>query len=269
VLQPRRACLFRGLLAAAMILCLATPTLAQSILSLDFGDRDGTGGAGNPLQSGFQAFMLDNTQSNTAIVPTTTRTFGALSVTVSATGANTSGIDDRVRAVPTDSGAFSNEALLRDFIFAVHTANTTVATDEGLNVQIQGLTPNLAYTVRLWSYDNGSNPARISDWFVNNSTTPVVAGYSFAGSTLPTDNDSNTFTFQATATATGTLLLSGRAAAAVSGANNNNTHNVFLNAMQITPVPEPSALALAGGALAAALAWRRRWRCADRSANLK
>jgi hypothetical protein len=256
--RPRLACLLRGLLTAAVIVFLAPPTLAQPLLSLDFGDRDGAGGAGNPLQSGFQAFLLDNAQGNTAIVPNTTRTFGSISVTVSSTGANTTGVDDRVRGVPTDSGAFTNEGLLRDFIFAVHAGGTAVATDEGLNVQIQGLTPNLAYTVRLWSYDNGSNPARVSDWFVNNGATPVVAGYSFTGSTLPTDNDSNTFAFLATADAAGSLLLSGRAAASVSGANSNNTHNVFLNALQITPIPEPSPLALVGGAFSAALAWGRR-----------
>jgi hypothetical protein len=258
MLHQRLACLLRLLLTAGVIAFLAPPTRAQSVLSLDFGDRDGAGAPGDPLQTGFQAFLLDNSLGNTSIVQNTMRTFGTLSVTVSAAGANTTGIDDRVRGVPNDDGTLTNSALLRDFIFANHSGGTVVATDEGLNVQIQGLTPNLTYTVQLWSYDNGSNPSRVSDWFVNNSTTPAVAGYSFMGSTLPTDNTSNTFSFLATANASGTLLISGRAAASVSGANNNNTHNVFLNALQLTPIPEPSVLALVGGAFSAALAWR--WR---------
>ena len=262
MLQQRFACLLRSLLTTAVIALLAPSALAQPILSLDFGDRDGTGGAGNPLQPGFQAFLLDNSQGNTAIVPSTTRNFGSLSVTLSVNGANITGLDDRVRAVPTDSGPFTNGALLQDFIFAVHSGSTTVGIDEGLNVLVGGLTPNLAYSVRLWSYDNSSNPARISDWFVNNGLTPVVAGYSFTGSILPTDNNSDTFSFLATADASGRLLLSGRAAAAVAGAASNNTHNVFLNGLQLTaaaaPVPEPATLVLAGIALCATVAWRRR-----------
>ena len=148
---------------------------------------------------------------------------------------------------------FTAEVALRD---------RAVGIDEGLNVLVGGLTPNLAYSVRLWSYDNSSNPARISDWFVNNGLTPVVAGYSFTGSILPTDNNSDTFSFLATADASGRLLLSGRAAAAVAGAASNNTHNVFLNGLQLTataaPVPEPATLVLAGIALCATVAWRRR-----------
>jgi hypothetical protein len=207
----------RGLLTTATVLALASPTFAQPILSLDFGDRDGAGGPGLPLQPGFQSSVLDNSQGNTAIVSNTTRTFGALSVTVSATGTNTAGLDDRVRTVPTDSGPFTNSALLQDFIFAVHTGGTRVGTDEGLNVLLRGLTPNAAYSLRLWSYDNGSNPARVSDWFVNNGAAPVVAGYSFTGSVLPTDNNSDTFSFQASADTSGQLLISGRAEASVSG----------------------------------------------------
>jgi hypothetical protein len=240
-----------------VIVFLAPGALADPILALDFGDRDGTGGPGLPLQPGFQAFLLDNSQGNTAIVPNTTRTFGSLSVTLTSTGANITGLDDRVRAVPTNSGAFTNAALLQDFIFAVHAANTTVGTDEGLNVLVKGLTPGLAYTVQLWSYDNSSNPARVSDWFVNNGGTPVVAGYSFTGSTLPTDNDSDTFSFVATADSLGQLLVSGRAAASVAGPNGNGTHNVFLNGLALTPVPEPATLALIGVVLSAALVWRR------------
>ena len=261
MLQPRLAWGLQRLLTTALFLILASPALAQPILSLDFGDRDGTGGPGLPLQSGFQPFVLDNSQGNTTIVPNTTRAFGALSVTVSATGTNITGLDDRVRTVPTDTGAFTNSGLLQDFIFAVHSGTTTVGTDEGLNVRITGLTPNSLYSLRLWSYDNSSNPARVSDWFVNNGTAPVVAGYSFTGSVLPTDNNADTFSFLATADASGQLLLSGRAAASVSGTASNGTHNVFLNGLQIAqaaPVPEPSTLAVLGVALSAALAWRRR-----------
>lgn len=81
-----------------------TPAPPPLTLGVDFGDR---GTAGTLIKPGFSEFLITTTNVSQ------TRSFlGGVEVTVSDTGAPS--LDDRNRTGPTNSGAFTDENLLRD-----------------------------------------------------------------------------------------------------------------------------------------------------------
>lgn len=206
------------LMVPCLLASLSHTLQAQPVLSLDFADRT----SAVTLESGFSPFVIASNGSATAIQTSpTVRTFGGITVTVSGGGGNP-GYDDRLRTTPTNSGEFTQELLLRDFIFA-----TNQAGGGGLDVRIDGLTPNQVYAVSLWSYDTGTSGNRLSDWYAQGYK--AVAGYTFSGSTtvMPTNNTQYQMTFRALVGDDGRLLVQGRR---VSGAL-----AVFLNALQLTP----------------------------------
>ncbi|HWN94288.1 MAG TPA: LamG-like jellyroll fold domain-containing protein [Methylomirabilota bacterium] len=165
-------------------------------------------------EPGFSSFALATLVTQGPV----TRTYGGAEVTLSPVGGII--IESRKRAAPVNSGPFTEEKLLQDFIFARDTV-----LDQGLDVLIEFLEPNQLYNVTVWSYDNGSVTAdRISDWFANG--TLVQSGYSFFGSNLPTSNDHYRFNFNALTGADGRLLIAGRRNGAATGGI-----NVFINAL--------------------------------------
>lgn len=200
------------------------------VLAVDFNSTSAPGATNT--QPGFDEFLRAGTG-------TTTRTFGPINVTLS--GVNT-GVDDRRRTLVTNGGAFTQQELLRDFVFA----STFSGVDEGLDVLVEGLTPGQPYQVTLWSFDESSDGARTSDWSVNGR---LVAHWSFDGAdvgsspTTPAENK-YFFSFVAAADANGKLLISARATPG------ENVPAVFLNAMAIAEVPEPATIALFGVGLA-------------------
>jgi hypothetical protein len=190
--------------------------LQAQVLSLDFNER-GNDPATNTY-AGFTSFLINSNVSATAKqTNAAVRTFGGITVTLTGAGTDPS-VDDRQRAQPTNGPAFTQSLLLRDFVFSPD--GTTAG---GLNVQIDGLTAYQPYQVTLWSYDNGSPGARVSDWFAQG--VKVVTNYTSDGSVLPTSNTQYQMVFKASADATGRLLITGRR---VSG-----TLSVFLNALQL------------------------------------
>ncbi len=195
-------------------------TVASSVLALDINERSQSAAAlAATTESGFTSFVINsNVSSGTIQTQATTRVFGGITVTVSNT--TPYGYDDRLRATPVNSGAFTESLLLRDFIFSRDDTGTG-----GLDVTIAGLATNGAHRVTVWSFDSGSGGNRVSDWTANGVS--VTNGYIFNGSVLPTSNDQYRFTFDATANGTGKILLSGRRTAA------NTSFGVFLNALKI------------------------------------
>lgn len=207
----------------------ANPLRVQKtdVLALDFNDR-GAGGAGN-TQPGFQEFLITSTGSPT------TQTFGSIDVTLSHSNGGT--IEDRRRTAPSDNGSFTEQELLRDFVFAYGTS-----ADDGVDVLFEGLTPRARYEVTIWAYDD-ANADRMSDWFAGGEL--AYDDYVFDGTddnNYPIQsNGIYSFHFLADADAFGDLLIGGRAA----GGSNPN---VFLNAISLARVqlvPEPSTWALA------------------------
>ncbi len=145
------------------------------------------------------------------------RTYGGTDITLSGIGVN---LETRRRTTPISSGAFTEEQLLRDFVFARDTTP-----DTGMDIALEFLEANTSYGISIWSFDTGSPaPLRTSDWSANG--TPVVTGYAFDGSILPVDNNTYRFGFNATSDADGKILIQGRRNASTSG-----TFNVFVNAL--------------------------------------
>ena len=180
-------------------------------------------------EGGFDSFVLDGAG---VIGLPTTRLFGGVEVMVS--GSNGSSVDSRGRISITNSGAFTEEKLLRDFVFSTLTTNA-----EGLDVRVRFLAPNQLYNCTIWSFDDqqGATNAqglvvlRTSDWFANGIM--VKDNYSFYGTPTnePADNLQYQFRFTATSDANGTILLQGRRDMTESGIS------VFLNALKIA-VPQ-------------------------------
>jgi hypothetical protein len=171
-------------------------------------------------EAGFSSMALE-----TAVGPgPVTRAFGGAEVTLTAVGGIN--MQSRKRAAPVNTGAFTEEKLLQDFIFAGDSA-----LGQGMDISIAFLQPNQSYVLTIWSYDNGSAGNRISDWSVNG--VMLTNGYTFNGSTLPTDNSTYRFSFPVVADAQGTVLIQGRRSSAATV-----PFNVFINALTIAPAPE-------------------------------
>lgn len=208
---------------------------AQTVLSIDFNERvvDQTTNTAN-FYPGFDPFLINSNTSITAVQSgNSTRTFaGGLTVTLAGVGAAVN-YDDRLRAVPANSGAFTQGALLRDFVF-----NGSATEGSGLSLTIDGLIASQFYRVTIWSYDNSSTGNRASDWTANGVL--VKSNYAFNGSTLPTSDSQYQFNFKTPADGTGRIVVEGRRNPATSSAG-----GVFINAMQVeitTGDPDPPVI---------------------------
>ncbi|MBI5384840.1 MAG: lamin tail domain-containing protein [Verrucomicrobia bacterium] len=206
--------------AAATPLRYDVTVAGAPVLSLDFNARSANTPANT--QTGFTSFTM-SAASGIQTTPTT-RSFGALTVTLSNSAAGI-GYDDRFRTTPVNSGAFTLEDLFLDFVFSRELTGTS-----GLDLFIAGLAPGQLYGATLWSFDSSSPSPRISDWFANGAL--VTNNYTFNGATLPANDAAYRFSFQAAATPSGGLLISGRR----DTASLANSPAVFLNALQLTPV---------------------------------
>lgn len=232
--------LFRYL-AVAGLSALALDTSAQT-WRVDVNERGQD--PATTTMPGFNSFLISSLDGTGIQTNASTFSFAGIGMTLSHTPGL--GYDDRLRATPTNIGGFSDSLLLRDFVFSREATGTG-----GLDIGLTGLTPNLAYNVTIWSFDTGSVGTRVSDWFANGVL--VRDNYSFDGATLPTSNNDYRLAFSATADNSGSLLIGGRRDPT------SVTFGVFFNALELTPVPEPSLLGLLSlGGLAAVVAGRKR-----------
>lgn len=184
--------------------------VSTTVLEVDFNARNNASNSA----PGFSPFTINGTGIQTGAV---SRTFGGISVTLS--DASGLGFDDRSRATPVNSGAFTDAQLLQDFVFSRENIGTS-----GLDVVIGGLIPAQVYTLSVWSYDSGSPSTRISDWSANGVT---VENYAFAGNTPPVSNDNYRFGLVVVADNLGQITLQGRKDA------ETNDLSVFLNALRL------------------------------------
>jgi hypothetical protein len=216
-------------LAALATFLFAASAYAQ--LRIDFNDRSNDIPA--DTHEDFDAFVITANGGVGALqTNTTTLRFGTMMVSVFGNGGN--GLDDRKRTTPANSGAFTEEQLLRDVIF--NQGATTVGS--GLSVRVQGLISNQVYQFTIWSFDSGSPGNRVSDWFANGIF--VKNNYVFNGNVLPAANTTCRFTFSVAASAAGEVLIEGRRDSSSVDQNGAAANGVFLNALEIASIPDQS-----------------------------
>jgi Concanavalin A-like lectin/glucanases superfamily/Immunoglobulin domain len=211
--------------AAAALNVTARPA-PPSFLGIDFNQRNEE----TNTYPGFNSFTLPNT--GTIGFPVT-RLFGGVEVTVAGSGGTT--IDSRSRASIVNTNTFTEELLLRDFLFSTPTSGT-----DGIDVTLRFLGTNQQYAVTIWSFDDQNTGPRISDWSANGVL--VKDNYTFDGSIPATDNSQYKFSFNVTSDANGMVVLQGRREVTGTGVS------VFLNALSIgIPPTTISNVELVGG----------------------
>jgi hypothetical protein len=199
-------------------------------LRIDFNDRSND--FARETHEEFEAFIVSAIGGNGALQTSTTALrFGTITISAFRNGGN--GLDDRARSLPTNTATFTEEQLLKDFIF--NQGATTVGS--GLSVRVQGLVTNQIYQLTIWSFDADSHGNRVSDWFANG--TMVKDNYVFDGRVLPTANATCQFTFSSAASATGEILVEGRRDSSSVDTNGAAANAVFLNALEISSVSYP------------------------------
>jgi hypothetical protein len=202
---------------------------SQTTLRVDFNDRSND--LPSHTEEGFDSFVLGAIGGSTATQNgTNTLRFGT--VTLSVWNELGTGLNDQRRTVVVNVPGFTNAQVLEDFVYNPG----ATATNSGLALRIQGLTPNQISQLIIWSFDSNSSGNRVSDWYANGVL--VKANYSFNGAVLPTSNGDYHFGFSATADANGEILIRGLCNSTSLDNNNAAAPGVFLNALEITPVPD-------------------------------
>lgn len=188
---------------------------APAVFGVDFNNLGADDSPAN-TEVGFGSFSLPSV----GLPGPFTRSFGGVDVTVTGIGTT---LDSRKRTTPVNGGAFTEERLLQDFVFSIHTASP-----HGLDVAVEFLEPSTPYRVGVWSFDTSSGtPSRVSDWTANGVS--VTNGYAFAGGTLPVDNTTYRFNFDTVSDANGKVLIQARRNAG----GHATAPNVFLNALKV------------------------------------
>lgn len=226
----KRICLALLSLAVA-VTTTASLTGNQPVLSLAFRDRS----AKSATPDGFDAFVMGSSSVGSSLVTNvTTRTYGALTVTVY--DAMALGCDDRQRKLSTNAVVATNEQLFQNVIFP-RGARTT----NSLNVLIEGLVPHEKYYCTVWSFDSGSLSNRVSDWFANGKL--VKQKYTFNGAVAPRAETDCCFEFSAKTDDLGEILIQGRRNPASVNEEGKPDLGVFLNAIRIAKSGSESASA--------------------------
>lgn len=212
---------------SCMIVLFSFLSHGQPILSLDFNDR--LHNTPEDTQKGFLPFVIDSDgYSEGSVTNITTRNFGRL--TVSLEGTVGVAYDDRSRLQPTDRGAFTQSALLRDFIFAAGGTDTNA----GLQITIHGLAPGREYEISIWSYDAMSKGKRVSRWTANGLL--IASAYFFSGESLPASDNQYRIDFKATPDSSGGLILRGEREPDSVNEWRKADYGVFLNGLRISQV---------------------------------
>ena len=243
--------------AAVALLTLAPATLRAQSLDVDFGLSGETAaetgfavfestsaGVTGPLARVFDPQTVGNSFSTPITV--TLNAFNDRSGTVGQILAR-----NRQASAVSDSGALTFGELYRDFVRASSSTNPV------LRVAISGLAANTPYVFTIYSYDaqGGNNSTNTIDYVQTGSTVPfgsvTYVGMPSGSEIRPTFNSQFSATTTLTTDANGNLSVDARY---VSGTE----RSAPVNAIQISPVPEPSAALLALAAGVPLLARRRR-----------
>jgi hypothetical protein len=190
---------------------IPAPLEAPVLLALDFNSGSAIGAP--TTMPGFEEFTMGDPVESS-------QTFGPLEVQVRAI--RTAALDSRRRNTPVASNWFTDEQLLRDFIFGPN------APGEAIEVRIAGLTPGGLYQMAVWSFDTGTKGGVHSDWRLGDRT--VREDYFFEGGRSPMANGDYRFSFLFRADPSGEAILRGE------HRGPDGRYTVFLNGLQIREV---------------------------------
>ena len=228
---------------------ISSTAWAAPLLAVDFGRNIGNDpGNPSPVQAGFNGMSGNFPLGPDVPPPSLTATFGSYTVTVSG-DPHTNDTYHRIGFEDTAASAAAIDASIRALFEDAMINNLDTNVGRGLNLSIQGVTPNTQYTVKLWSYNAEntfySTPTEFGPRAGSNTSGTTGSVTQFA-TPLPTSlNDySTTITVSST---TDTLDIH-----AVSTSNFGGTR---MNGFELSAaVPEPSAIVLGmlGAAIAAA-----------------
>ena len=213
---------------------------AAPVLSVDFGRNLGNNpGTPSPVQSAFNGMAGNFPLGPDSPPPSLSQVFGAFTVTV--TGDPYHGTDySRVGSEDTAAAAASIDPSIRNLYEDAMINNLDLDDGSGLNLSIQGITPNTPYSLKLWSY-NAENtiyatPTQFGPKAGSNTSGTSGSIVQFA-SPAPVTLDDYSTTIIVSST-TNTLDIH-----AASTANYGGTR---MNGFELSGiVPEPSALILA------------------------
>jgi hypothetical protein len=218
---------------------LSSTAMAAPLLAVDFGRNLGNDpGTPSFVQAGFNGVAGNFPLGPNSPPPSLAAVVGAFTVTV--TGDPYQGSDySRVGFEDTAAAASGIDPSIRNLYQDAMINNLDLDDGSGLNLSIQGITPNTLYSLKFWSY-NAENtiyatPTSFGPRAGSNTSGTSGSIVQFA-SPLPTMLDDYSTTILVSST-TNTLDIH-----AASTANYGGTR---MNGFELSVVPEPCTLALA------------------------
>jgi hypothetical protein len=183
-------------------------------------------------------------------VTSVSKTFGAITLTVSAPGVQTNyasaKFNSRDRANPTPNYTSDND-VFRDFMF-ISNGGINKQSCNNIKVTASGIAPGTVCQIALYSYDSSS-----SSLFMNwTATAPDAVGYiaSNGNFTAPAGQQTIGFSskgapavFTLTADGAGTISVWGWGGDGITG--HNSASASYINGIQLV-IPEPATIALLG-----------------------
>jgi hypothetical protein len=231
-------------LGAALVgLTIGGQTSWAALMAVDINDRTVADATNTP--PGFESWVMNAsgttaTQTLASGYTLTFDIFDDLDPNDGGTAGNNPGaFDDRDRVVPTTAPTLNE--VYDDFIFAGASAGPT----GGLDMTITGgaLLPNTQYLVSVYSYDGidanmaSATQVRTANWLDGNNSDALAFATSFTINMPPTTDDQYKFTGIALTDGTGKLFLKGRRTTA-------GDVSVYVDAVEVDVVPEPTSLIL-------------------------
>jgi hypothetical protein len=248
----RTICTLVALATVFTTYTISTTVSAAPLLAVDFGRNLGNDpGNPSPVQAGFNGMAGNFPLGPDVPPPSLSAVFGAFTVTVSG-DPHTNDTYHRIGFEDTAAAAAGIDPSIRNLFEDALINNLDTNVGRGLNLSIQGVTPNTQYLLKLWSYNAEnvfySTPTEFGPRAGSNTSGTSGSVTQFA-TPLPTTLDDYSTTIMVSST-TDTLDIH-----AVSTDNYGGTR---MNGFELSAIPEPSAILLgAVGVVIAAAGYRR------------
>jgi len=208
---------------------------AAPLLSVDFGRNIGNNPATpSPVQTGFNGMAGNFPLGPNAPPPSLSATFGIYTVTVGGDAYQSTDYS-RVGFEDTAAAAAGIDASIRNLYEDAMINNLDLDDGSGLNLSIQGITPNTPYLLKLWSYNAENSFYPTPTLFgprAGSSTSGTSGSVTQFASPLPASLNDYSTTIVVSST-TNTLDIH-----AASAANYGGTR---MNGFELSAVPEPTA----------------------------